>query len=139
MELAGLLHGGFDQAIPFAALLLVIAAAWLVWQWRSIRLRPTTLISTAVLLTMAVSPYLQKYDYVLLVVPMIILAGEARGWDWLWIGPAYLLPFVGVLVWGPEAGLTLVLAEALLLGMQIVLTAKAPRSPSSPAKTQEAN
>lgn len=139
MALAGLLHGGFDQALPFAALLLVIAAAWLVWQWRSIRLRPTTLISSAVLVTLAVSPYLQKYDYVLLVAPMIILAGESRGWDWLWIGLAYLLPLVGVIVWGPEAGLTLVLAEVLLLGLQIIHTAKAPRSPSIPAEAQEAH
>lgn len=124
MMLAGMFGGGFDQAVPIAAVLLLLAIIWLAWKWKPLAMQPDMLISTAVLMALFVSPYLQNYDYVLLVAPGFVLARRARGLGWLWLALAFLLPLVGLSFFGVRAGFTLVLSVVMLLGMQGYLTAK---------------
>ncbi len=129
MMLSGLFGGGFNQAVPIAAVFLLLAIGWLAWKWKVLAAQPPALISTAVLMALFVSPYLQNYDYVLLVVPGFVLARQARGLGWVWLVLAFLLPLVGLSAFGVKADFTLVLAVMILLGMQGWATAKAPSTP----------
>lgn len=96
MELAGLANGGFNQALWFAMGLLVFLILWLVLNWRAVSNEARWLVSATTLVTLFVSPYLQNYDYILLLVPLFALAGHARRGDWFWVFFIYLLPLAGI-------------------------------------------
>lgn len=119
MALAGLVGGGFDQAIPFAVVFLILIVAWLVWQWRRLTESPHRLVAAGTLATFMVSPYLQNYDYVLLLVPFLALAAEARGLDWLWLAAVYALPLIALALYGPAGNISLVFS-ALILFIRMV-------------------
>ena len=129
MMLASLAGKGFDQAVPIAALLFAAFAAWLAWQWRHLQATPEALMGTAVLLPLFANPYLQNYDYVLLLVPGFILARALRGLGRLWLVLALLLPLIGLAFFSTRADFTLVLSVVILLGMQVSLTLRRLRDP----------
>jgi hypothetical protein len=122
MLLAGLLGKGFDQAVLIAAVLFAAFAGWLAWQWRHLQAMPEALMGTAVLLPLLANPYLQNYDYVLLLVPGFILAHAVRGLGRAWLALALLLPLIGLAFFSTRTGFTLVLAVVILLGMQVRAT-----------------
>ena len=68
----------------------------------------------SVLVVLVGSPYLQNYDYVLLLVPLFILASEARRLDWLWLALAYLLPFLGFGLFGVPGDVSLVISALIV-------------------------
>jgi glycosyl transferase family 87 len=116
MDLANWLGGGFNQLLWFAAVLLILLTGWLIWQWGRLALHPVWLLSAAVLLTLFGSPYLLNYDYVLLLVPLFLLAGAARQVDWIALALAYLLPLVSLLAGlGTKGNFALVLSVLLLI------------------------
>lgn len=108
MELAGLLGRGFDQAVWIALGILVFLAGWIASQWRNLAQGSRRIVGTSVLVVLLASPYLQNYDYVLLLVPLFILASEARRLDWLWLAFVYLLPFIGIGFFGAAGYVSLV-------------------------------
>lgn len=114
MALVGMAGGQFSQAELLALAFLVVLTVWLVWQWRHLTLTPSWLIAAAVLITLLVSPYLQNYDYVLLLVPFLVLAGDARGLDWLWLALAFALPVAGLALFGVAGNTSLVLSALTL-------------------------
>ncbi len=113
MVLAGALGGGFKSAVLVAIVLLALAVVWLVKSWKRLADESSLLISAGILITLLVSPYLQNYDYVLLLVPMVTLASRARGIDWILLGLAYVSPFVGLGLLGPAGNDSLVLSALL--------------------------
>jgi hypothetical protein len=115
MALATLQGGGLNQAVWFAAIALILLAGWLVWQWRLLAQNPDRLISVGVLVTLLVSPYLQNYDYVLLLVPLFVLARDAHQLDWLWVSLAYVMPFLGLGLLGTNGDFSLILSAIILL------------------------
>lgn len=104
MLAAGAFGGGFAQATIISAVLLAHAVLWLVWAWRWLEQEPRRLIAAAVLVTLLVSPYLQNYDYVLLLVPLLVLATEKGEVEWAWLALAYLVPVVGLSLYGYVGG-----------------------------------
>jgi hypothetical protein len=114
MMLAGLLNGGLDLAIWFAAGLFILAIGWVIFQRRVLMKQPDLLIASLAVITLLVSPYLQNYDYILLLVPLYFLAGRAKKLDWLFLICAYILPFLGLGIFG-TAGEILLDASALIL------------------------
>ena len=60
------------------------------------------------LATLLISPYLQNYDYLLLLVPLLMLVRNARGWAWFWIALAFLLPLVSLGLFGTAGNVALV-------------------------------
>ncbi len=115
MALATLLGGGLDQAAWLAAITLILLAGWLIWRWCLLAPRPDRLVSAGVLVTLLVSPYLQNYDYVLLLVPLFALARDAHGLDWLWLSLAYVLPFVALGLLGANGDSSLIFSTIILL------------------------
>ncbi len=92
MKLAGLFGGGFNVAVWFAVVFFVLLIGWLIWQRRALTQQPYLLVAAVVIVTLLVSPYLQNYDYILLLVPLFILASNAHRFDWFFIAFAYILP-----------------------------------------------
>lgn len=89
------LAAGFGVA---ALLMLLLLALWATRRAQLMR-APLALISAAVLTVLLASPYLLNYDFVLLLVPLAFLAGQARRWrDWLFIAAILLLPFAALVL-----------------------------------------
>ncbi len=66
------------------------------------------------LITFLVSPYLQNYDYVVLLLPLVTLAEDAAGLDWLWLMLAYVVPLAGLAAFGRAANPLLMLSPLVL-------------------------
>ncbi len=114
MALAGLVGGGLHRAVWFAAVFLILLAGWLTWKWRRLARRTSWLVSAAVLITLVISPYLQNYDYILLLIPFFVLAGKARGLEWLVLALAYVVPVIGFGFFGAAGDVSLVFSALLL-------------------------
>jgi len=72
---------------------------------------PNFLIAGIILVTLLVSPYLLNYDFVLLLVPIFIVVGQAnKPLDWALIGTAYLLPWLGLGLFGRQGNIVLILS-----------------------------
>jgi hypothetical protein len=70
---------GLAAAVPIATLLLAaLLAVWLRWRPGFLR-SPRRVISTTILFTLLASPYLLNYDFVLLLIPLVLLAGGVSG------------------------------------------------------------
>ncbi len=114
MQLAELMGGGFTQAIWIALVLVILLAVWLVWRWRVLRQQPALLIAASVLVVLIASPYLQNYDYILLLVPFFVLAERMQGFNWITLLGAYLLPLLGLGIWGVAGDISLVISLLIL-------------------------
>jgi hypothetical protein len=117
MALASLFGGGFKLAVFVAIPIFVAAAAWLNWRWSQLASSASLLVAASLLVTFLVSPYLQNYDYVLLLVPFLVLAAEARGPDWAWLAVAYTLPVIALALYGTAGNISLVLSALSLCGL----------------------
>lgn len=117
MEIATLFQGNFDGATAISIFLLALAVGVLVWHRRTLAEQPRLLVAAAALATLLASPYLQNYDYLLLLVPLLTIAGQARGLDWLWLALAYLLPLPGLLITGFDGEFTLIISTLILAAL----------------------
>lgn len=113
MELASLINGGFSQAVWFAIGLLVLLVVWLILQRKKLSMEATWLVSTAVIITLLISPYLQNYDYILLLVPLFTLAGKAYRFDWVWLFFIYILPSVSIGILSAAGYVSLVISALI--------------------------
>jgi hypothetical protein len=114
MALAGLAGGGLDQAAWISAMLAILAVVWWVRNWRKITADADTLVTAGILSTFLVSPYLQNYDYLLLLVPFLVLSRDAKGFDWMWIAVAFVVPLLGLALLGPAGNAWLVIPALIL-------------------------
>jgi len=115
MDVSALLHGGFNLAILIALVLLVLFVALMVWQRHVLAQEPRLLIAAAGLTTLLASPYLQNYDYILLLLPLFALAARAQRLDWVWLAVAYLLPFLGLGMAGIQFESSLIISTVIVL------------------------
>lgn len=125
MALASLFDVGLDQAI-FVSLGLMVGLGYLFVVRRFWILRNAGLfIVTGVCGVLLVSPYLQNYDFILLLIAIIFMAGIARRRsDWMVIGVAYFLPWVGLGLFGRQGNSFLLLAAIVAAGWLFYRTAK---------------
>ena len=114
MELSGLFGRGFNQAVWVALGILVFLAFLIVSHWKLLTQGSRWLVGISVLTVLIVSPYLQNYDYILLLVPLFILATDARRLDWLWLALAYFLPFLGFGLFGVMGDVSLVFSALII-------------------------
>jgi hypothetical protein len=70
---------------------------------------------------MLVSPYLQNYDYLLLLVPLIELARRRRRtMEWIAMAIAYGLPYVSLALWGTRGNASLIVSACILFGIAAI-------------------
>jgi hypothetical protein len=115
MALAELSGGGLERAFWIAAWFLILLAVWLAWRWQRLSQETSYMISAAVLVTLLVTPYLQNYDYILLLIPFFALAGNANLFDRLYLGFAFLIPLIGFGLLGSAGYGSLVFSSLILL------------------------
>ncbi len=111
-------RSGLAGAILIGLVILCgLVALWLLTRRRALR-DPVILISASVLIVLLGSPYLLKYDFVLLLVPLMLLAGKPRGsGGWLLLAAVFLLPFVTLAAPRRPGDLVLALCAAAQLLM----------------------
>ncbi len=98
MAVTSMFGADFTRAIWVAGILLVV------WIGLFLRYRPILwkdeprLISAGFCITLLSSPYQYNYDFVVLLLPFLLLASTVhRRLDWLWLAFAYFLPWVGLI------------------------------------------
>jgi hypothetical protein len=103
-------------ALMISALLLVLLIGVWVWRGGPTLQEPLGIMLTSTLIVLLVSPYLLNYDFVLLLVPLAILAGQERKpADWILLAGAYALPFVALALWGRQGNFIFPLCAAILV------------------------
>jgi len=115
-----LFDGSLALAARIAVLLLILLAAVAFMNRRALLESPTLLLTSAVLVTLLVSPYLYNYDFLLLLVPFVVLVRRAEPVRILIVFLCYLIPTFALLVWGRLGNIallpvTMVLAALVLL------------------------
>jgi hypothetical protein len=96
---------------------VVLSILWILTRRVTIQ-NPERWIATSILIVLLGSPYLLNYDFLLLLVPLSLLAAQARrGIDWLLPAGAYLLPFVALGVLGRAGNFIYPLSAIILLVM----------------------
>jgi alpha-1,2-mannosyltransferase len=118
--MARLTGGGLSVAAWIALALAVPTCAWLAWRCKALAFTTSSIVSVGTLATLLMSPYLLNYDYLLLLVPLIALAGEAlTHGEWAALGLAFVLPPAALALGGPGGNPVLVISTCIVLVLTI--------------------
>ncbi len=110
---------GLGLAFVIGLLILILLSGILLLFGRRVVHEPMQAVASATLVMLLASPYLLNYDFVLLLVPLAMLAGgERKPVDWVVLLAAYVVPFAALMVWGRQGNFVLPLCAAVLLFMQ---------------------
>lgn len=110
--------GRVDQAMIISAVGGALLVGWLLVRRRQLPAAPSSLVAGALLVTLMLSPYLQNYDYLVLLVPFIDLARKKRTRpEWLALALAYVLPPFSLGLWGTAGNPALILSAGILLAV----------------------
>lgn len=106
--------GSLSKAIWIAVVLLIVLAG-ICFMRRSALLRSQKLLLTSsLLITLLVSPYLYNYDFLLLLVPYAVFAMDGRTSQRVLVIACYLVPTAAVLFLGRNGNFSLLLAAITL-------------------------
>ena len=109
-------NGSLRNAI-WIAILLLVALLIAVYFIRA-RLKSHELVlSTALLLTLLVSPYLYNYDFLLLLVPFAVLIAQSHMLEKIILLVCYLLPTFALLLYGRAGNISLLFVSVVILGL----------------------
>jgi glycosyl transferase family 87 len=81
-----------------------------------------TLLSTALLSTLLVSPYLYNYDFLLLFVPFAVLVGQSNLIEKIVVVLCYLVPTFALVLYGRDGNITLIPATVVIMLLFYVRT-----------------
>ena len=116
-----LLDGSLSSAVEIGVFLLVILIAVFSIVRYSLKSHEL-LLSTALLITLLVSPYLYNYDYLLLLVPFAVLLDKSTLIQKIVLSICYLAPTLALLLFGREGNIAL---SAVSIVMIVLLYARA--------------
>ena len=98
-------------------ILILLIAVWL-FRGGEIMQGPFRVVASAILVVLLSSPYLLNYDFVLMLVPLALLAGgQRKPVEWLLLAIAYVMPFIGLGLWSRQGNFVLPLCAGILLVM----------------------
>jgi hypothetical protein len=118
-----LFDGTLKQAAIIAVVLL-IALVILFWLIRKSLMRsPELLVTSALLVTLLVSPYLYNYDFILLLVPFAVLVGLPGIIPKIIAILSYLIPSFAIILYAREGNITLN-AVTIVIAVLLYLHAK---------------
>jgi len=102
-----LFDGSLKQAAVIAMVLLIVLAVlfWIIH--KSLIKSPELLITSTLLTTLLVSPYLYNYDFILLLVPFVILVNSTGITPKLVAVLSYLIPSFAITMYGRNGNITL--------------------------------
>jgi hypothetical protein len=112
---------GYGSSFWSTCLSVVFIIVMLILFWRfKVFKNPGTLIAGCVLLTLLGDPYLLNYDYILMLLPLAYLLGQAKSiWKRVFLALAYFLPWLSLS--GLERGANIFYAVAAIFLVAILL------------------
>jgi hypothetical protein len=108
-----LFDGSLSSAI-WIALALLILFGILFYFFRSSFTSHALLLSTALLVTMLVSPYLYNYDFLLLLVPFAVLIGKTKLGQIVIVILCYLIPTFALILYGRDGNISLIVVSIVM-------------------------
>jgi hypothetical protein len=106
--------GSLTTAIWIAVVLFVVLILTLSFLPSLLKSHPL-LLSTTLLLTLLVSPYLYNYDFLLLLIPFGVLQSQSNPVQKIVVLLCYLFPTVMLLVYGREGNISLILVSVVMM------------------------
>ena len=97
------------------ALVLLIVFVVLLYLSRSYLNVPELLLSTALLITLLISPYLYNYDFLLLLVPFAVLLPQSNLVEKIILLICYLIPTFALLLYGRAGNISLIVVSIVML------------------------
>ena len=109
----------FDGSLTKAAMIAVVFLIALVLLFSSVRIAllnsPALLLTSALVVTLLVSPYLYNYDFILLLVPFAILINSSRNFiNHIVVIVCYLVPTFAIAFWGRHGNISLIIVTILI-------------------------
>lgn len=112
-----LFDGSLKTAAVLAVLLLVILVAVSFVTRHALFQSPALLLTSALLITLLVSPYLYNYDFLLLLVPFAVLLAKGSLMDRIVAILCYLIPTFALLFFGRAGNISLVFVTILVTAL----------------------
>jgi glycosyl transferase family 87 len=109
-------NGSLSTAIMIAVAILIILVI-LFYFVRSSLLSPEFLFTTALLITLLVSPYLYNYDFLLLLVPFAVLPKQGNLLQIIIVLICYFIPSFALLLLGRAGNISLILVTIILAAL----------------------
>jgi hypothetical protein len=111
-------NSGLSQSGLIAVVLLIMTTSVLLlirpFIWKS----HNFFITAAIFVTLIASPYLYNYDYVLLIVPFVILLDQIKsGLMKIVLGLCYFVPYFALGFYGRDGNISLILITLVLFGL----------------------
>jgi hypothetical protein len=86
---------------------------------------PDYLLNVSILIVLLANPHLYNYDFILLLLPFVLLAEESRSWfERIGLIILYLFPFSAIVVFGRTIGDPTLLFVTLLLTLLVFIHAR---------------
>jgi len=109
----------FDGSLTKAAMIAVVFLIALVLLFSSVRIAllnsPALLLTSALVVTLLVSPYLYNYDFILLLVPFAVLINSSRNFiNHIVVIACYLVPTFAIAFWGRHGNISLIIVTILI-------------------------
>jgi hypothetical protein len=111
----------FDGSLAIAAIIAVILLVVLVAAFLAIRhdllKSPALLLTSALLITLFVSPYLYNYDFLLLLIPFAVLVNKSNLIEKMIVIICYLVPTFSLLFFGRAGNISLIVVTIVLTAL----------------------
>ena len=120
--------GSLAVAAAIAVILFVILIGILLVFRRDLLKSSTWLLTSALLITLLVSPYLYNYDFLLLLVPLAILANKSSLIEKMIVVIGYLIPTLALLFLGRAGNNSLILVTIVLTTLLHLSTVRMKKS-----------
>ena len=114
-----LFNGSLKQASVIALMVLIIFVFLLWLNRKSIMKSPEMLATSALLVTLMVSPYLYNYDFILLLIPFVVF-GAFGNIEKIVVILSYLIPTLAIAIYGRAGNITLNIVTILLTLLLLV-------------------
>jgi alpha-1,2-mannosyltransferase len=113
--------GSLTKATGIAIALLIVLIALFYFIRSSLRSHEI-LLSTALLITLLVSPYLYNYDFLLLLVPFAVLIRKGNLLQKIIVLLCYLFPTFAIILYGRDGNISLIIVSIVMMFLLYIYT-----------------
>lgn len=110
--------GSLSKAMLIAVVLLVVLAGLFFMRRKALLNSHELLLTSALLVTLLVSPYLYNYDFLLLLVPFAVFTTKGNAAHTVVVIACYLVPTLAILFLGRDGNISLLIAA---IGLALLL------------------
>jgi hypothetical protein len=107
-------NGSLANATLIAVVLFIVLAGIFFMKRKALLKSHELMLTSSLLITLLVSPYLYNYDFLLLLVPFAVLAGKGKIVYKVAVIACYLIPTLAILLLGRDGNISLLIATILL-------------------------